>query len=90
MIFENMICLSYLGCSSSFNFEFIIHEQLLTCTVCYPAFWQSRDTKRSIEKRRIVRLRGWSYFVSLWISLNFVRVYIELQLIGHDKKDHRS
>ena len=27
MIFENMICLSYLGCSSSFTFEFIIHEQ---------------------------------------------------------------
>ena len=27
MIFENMICLSYLGCSSSFTIEFIIHEQ---------------------------------------------------------------
>ena len=26
MDFENMICLSYLGCSSSFKFEFIIHE----------------------------------------------------------------
>ena len=31
MNFENNICLSYLGCSSSFNFEFIIHEQLVTC-----------------------------------------------------------
>ena len=27
MDFENIICLSYLGCSSSFTFEFIIHEQ---------------------------------------------------------------
>ena len=35
MIFENMICLSYLGCSSSFKFEFIIHEQLVTYTVYY-------------------------------------------------------
>ena len=33
MDFENIICLSYLGCSSSFKFEFIIHEQLVTCTV---------------------------------------------------------
>ena len=27
MDFENIICLSYLGCSSSFTFEFITHEQ---------------------------------------------------------------
>ena len=33
MDFENNICLSYLGCSSSFNFQFIIHEQLVTYTV---------------------------------------------------------
>ena len=33
--FENNICLSYLGCSSSFNFEFIIHEQLVTYIVYY-------------------------------------------------------
>ena len=33
MDFENIICLSYLGCSSSFKFEFIIHEQLVTYTV---------------------------------------------------------
>ena len=33
MIFENMICLSYLGCSSSFKFEFILYEQLVTYTV---------------------------------------------------------
>jgi DNA-binding IclR family transcriptional regulator len=26
MVFENFICLSYLGCSSSFTFEFITHE----------------------------------------------------------------
>ena len=36
MDFENNICLSYLGCSSSFDSEFITHEQLVTCTVYMP------------------------------------------------------
>ena len=35
MVFGNNFCLSYLGCSSSFKFEFIIHEQLVTYTVYY-------------------------------------------------------
>ena len=58
--------------------------------MCYPAFWQGRDTKKLTGKLKTVRRESLLYTVLLWISMNFVRVRIEPKLIGHEKLSHES
>ena len=59
MDIENIICLSYLGCSSSFKFEFIIHEQLVTYTVYqYTLDWFTGTGEHKVKPKYMDRFNS--------------------------------